>query len=69
MAHSGSRPPESAQGKLFIEDPNKTKVETDRLGCLLKSPIFVVQKAAAPKNGVEFRHKSICAIRSSLTTL
>ena len=44
-------------------------MESARLGRLLKSPIFVVQKAAAPKNGVEFRHKSIGAIRSSLATL
>ena len=28
---------------------NKTKVKSDRLGCLLKSPIFVAQKAAATK--------------------
>ena len=32
----------------------RTKVENDWLGCLLKSPIFVVKKASAPKNGVEF---------------
>ena len=37
-------------------------------GCLLKLPIFAVQKATAPKNGVEFRQGSICAIRSSLPT-
>ena len=34
----------------------------------LKSPIFVVQKAAAPKTGVEFRQGSIGTIRSSLAT-
>ena len=66
MAHSASRPPESVQGKLFMEDSKKTQIESDQLGCLLKSPIFVVQKAAAPKNGVEFRQQSICAIRCSL---
>ena len=33
---------------------------------VLKSSIFVVQKAAAPKNGVEFRQGSIGTIRSSL---
>ena len=38
---------------------NKTKVESVQLGCLLKLSIFVVQKAAAPKNGVEFRQGSI----------
>merc|ERR1712208_32118 len=32
----------------------------------LKSSIFVVQKAAAPKSGVEFRQGSIGTIRSSL---
>ena len=31
-----------------------------------KSSIFVVQKATAPKNGVEFRQGSIGTIRSSL---
>ena len=35
---------------------------------VLKSSILVVQKAAAPKNGVEFRQGSIGAIRSSLAT-
>ena len=35
---------------------------------VLKSSIFVVQKATAPKSGVEFRQGSIGAIRSSLAT-
>ena len=35
---------------------------------MFKSSIFTVQKAAAPKNGVEFRQGSIGAIRSSLAT-
>ena len=35
----------------------------------LKSPIFVVQKAAAPKFGVEFRQGSNDTIRSSLAML
>ena len=35
----------------------------------LKSSILVVQKAAAPKNGVEFRQGSNDIIRSSLATL
>ena len=35
---------------------------------LLKLPIFGVQKAATPKNGVEFRQKSIGAIRCGLAT-
>ena len=34
----------------------------------LKSSIFVVQKAAAPKTGVESRQSSIRTIRSSLAT-
>ena len=33
---------------------------------VLKSSIFVVQKAAAPKSGVEFRQDSIGTIRNSL---
>ena len=35
---------------------------------VLKSSISVVQKATAPKSGVEFRQGSIGAIRSSLAT-
>ena len=34
----------------------------------LKLSIFVVQKAAAPKNGVEFRQSSNGSIRSSQAT-
>ena len=34
----------------------------------IKSSIFVVQKAAAPKNGVEFRQRPIGDIRRSLAT-
>ena len=34
----------------------------------LKSSIFIVQKAAAPKSGVEFRQDSIGSISSSLAT-
>ena len=34
----------------------------------LKSSIFVVQKATAPKSGVEFRQGSVGAIRSGLAT-
>ena len=34
----------------------------------LKSSIFIVQKAAAPKSGVEFRQDSIGTIRSCLAT-
>ena len=33
----------------------------------LKSSIFIVQKAAAPKSGVEFRQDSIGTIRNSLS--
>ena len=35
---------------------------------VFKWSIFVVQKATAPKNGVEFRQGSIGTIRSSLAT-
>ena len=35
---------------------------------VFKSSIFVVQRATAPKNGVEFRQGSIGTIRSSLAT-
>ena len=35
---------------------------------VLKSSIFVIQKAAAPKNGVEFRQGFNHTIRSSLAT-
>ena len=35
---------------------------------VLISSIFVVQKATAPKNGVEFRQGSIGTTRSSLAT-
>ena len=34
----------------------------------LKSSFFIVQKAAAPKSGVEFRQDSIGTIRSCLAT-
>ena len=47
----------------------RTKVEDDRHGCLLKSLIFVIQKASTPKNGKEFRQKSIGVIRYCLDTL
>ena len=38
------------------------------MGVLFLTPIFVVQKATAPKNGAEFRQGSIGTIRSSLAT-
>ena len=41
---------------------------TPTLAGYFKSSIFVVQKATAPKNGVEFRQGSIGTIRSSLAT-
>ena len=44
---------------------NKTKVDSVQLGCLLKSPISIVQEAVAPKNGVQFCQEYI---RFSLTT-
>ena len=51
--------------QIFMKQ-TRTKVQNDQISQLLKSPIFVVQKAAAPKNGVEFRQKSIWAIRCSV---
>ena len=43
---------------MFVSnDGRKPKVESVQLGCLLKSPIFVIQKAAAPKTGIEFGQK------------
>ena len=49
-----------------IQMYDNTKVESVQLGQLLKSSIFVVQKAAAPKNWVEFRQKSTKVVRCSL---
>ena len=37
------------------------KVKSDWLGRILNWPNFVVQKAATPKSGVEFKQKSIGA--------
>ena len=54
-------------GLLFDEWVNHVVKEL-KVEEVLKSPIFVVQKAAAPKNGVEFRQGSIGTIRSSLAT-
>ena len=47
---------------------HKTKVKSVQLGYLLKPSSFVVQKAAAPKNGVKFCQWSIGALRCSLAT-
>ena len=44
-------------------------VENNWLGRLLKLSTFVVQKAATPKNGVEFCQKSIGVLRCSLAAL
>ena len=44
-------------------------VEEVNVKGVLKSSIFVVQKATAPKTGVEFCQGSICAIRSSLAMM
>ena len=45
-----------------------SSVATASLNQGLKLSIFVVQKATAPKNGVEFRQGSIGTIRGSLAT-
>ena len=47
---------------------NKTNVESVQHVRLLKSSIFVVQKAATPKNGLEFCQRPIGAIRCGLAT-
>ena len=52
-----------SEHRVYIE--NKTKVEID---WLLKSLIFVVQRAAAPKNGLEFPQRFIGAIRCCVAT-
>ena len=39
---------------LWGSSYSKTKLENVQLGRLLKSPIFVVQKASTPKYGVKF---------------
>ena len=54
-------------GLLFDEWVDHVVKELD-IEEALKSPIFVVQKAAAPKNGVEFCQKSIGVIRCSQAT-
>ena len=46
----------------------RTKFENHRIGRLLRSSIFVIQKAAAPKNGEEFRQRPIGDVRRSLAT-
>ena len=43
-------------------------VEKVDVKAVLKSSIFVIQKATAPKSGVEFRQGSLGALRSSLAT-
>ena len=52
---------------LFDHQANNVVKEVD-VKDALKSSIFVVQKAAAPKTGVEFCQGSIGTIRSSLAT-
>ena len=59
---------QNKHGRRKTTKLTRTKVENDWLGSLLKLPIFVVQKAAPPKNGVEFRQMSIDVIKCSLTT-
>ena len=51
-----------------LNDLNEDVVVEVDVKEVLKSSIFVVQKAAAPKSGVEFRQGSIGTIRSSLAT-
>ena len=55
-------------GRSFLNGLLNHVVKELNVKEVLKSPIFVAQKAAAPKTGVEFRQGSIGAIRSSLAT-
>ena len=52
---------------IYDEWVNDIVEEVDFKG-VLKSSIFVVQKATAPKSGIEFRQGSLGAFRSSLAT-
>ena len=52
-----------------VNDLNDDVVVEVEVKEALKSPIFVVQKAAAPKFGIEFRQGSNGTIWSSLATL
>ena len=53
---------------LFFDEWVNHVVKEANVKEALKSSIFVVQKAAAPKSGIEFRQGSIGTIRSSLAT-
>ena len=53
---------------LFCDELVDDIVEEVDVKGVLKSSIFVVQKATAPKSGVEFRQGPLGAIRSSLAT-
>ena len=53
---------------IFLNEYIDDVVEEVNAKEALKSSIFVVQKAAAPKTGVESRQSSIGTIRSSLAT-
>ena len=53
---------------LFCDEYVDDIVEEVDVKGVLKSSIFVVQKATAPKIGVEFRQGSIVATRSSVAT-
>ena len=52
-----------------FNDLNDDVVEEVDVEEALKSSIFIVQKAAAPKSGVEFRQSSNGTTSSSLATL
>ena len=53
---------------IFLNEYIDDVVEEVNAKEALKSSIFVVQKAAAPKTGVESRQSSIGTIRSCLAT-
>ena len=53
---------------LDLNDLNDDVVVEVDVNEALKSSTFIVQKAAAPKSGVEFHQDSIGTIRNSLAT-
>ena len=62
---SGDRWQMASIGSFKVEI---SRLRSVQLGCPLKLSIFIIQKAAATKNGVEFSQKSIDFIRCSQAT-
>ena len=53
---------------LFCNEQVDDIVKEIKVKGVLKSSIYVVQEATAPKSGVEFRQGSFGVIRSSIAT-